>query len=83
MAADPAAVLGMKAKTFFALLNEGHKAEIAEKKLLLSIVTYPHMDKEAQEEFRQALLLPDDILSDILEEENIDSVDSLKSMFEE
>lgn len=71
------------AKTFFTLLAAGSKLETYEKRMALTVSMYPHMDEEHQENVRQSLTLPDDVLNDILEEENVSDFDKIKEVFEE
>lgn len=73
----------MPSVTFFALLGEGHKLEVAEMKKLLTISAYPHMDSDNQELVRDSLQLPDDILSDILDGETRDDINILKEALED
>lgn len=68
----------MPSLTVFALINEGHKLDIFEKKMLLTIASYPHMDADNQEAVRASLQLPDDLLSDILGDETPDDINTLK-----
>ena len=71
-------VLHMPSLTLLALLNEGHKLDVYHNKMLLAISAYPHMDKDAQEHLQETLLLPDDVLSDILGDEEPDDINTLK-----
>lgn len=71
-------VLHLPSKTFFALLNEGHKLDIFDQKTLLIISAYPHMDEDAQEQVRASLQLPEELLSDILGDETPDDINTLK-----
>lgn len=68
----------MPAKTFFALLSEGHKLEVYDMKQALTVSAYPHMEEDSQEGVKNTLVLPDDILSDILMGENPDDAEKLK-----
>lgn len=62
-------ILKMPSITFLALLNEGHKLDVYEKKMLLTIASYPHMDDENRGTVSESLVLPDDVLSGILVDE--------------
>ena len=73
----------MPSVTFFALLNEAHKLDIYEKKMLLQVASFPHMEKDHQDEINASLLLPDDVLSDILDNETTDDINILKEALED
>jgi hypothetical protein len=73
----------MPSITFFALLNEAHKLDVYEKKMLITIAAYPHIEKEKQDEITASLLLPDDVLSDIVESETPDDINILKEALED
>jgi hypothetical protein len=72
----------MPSLTVFALLNEGHKLDVYDKKMLLTISAYPHMDEDQQIAVRASLQLPDDLLSDILGDETPDDINTLKEALE-
>lgn len=59
-------ILTMPAKTFLALLNEGHKLKVYDLKQQVSVASYPYLEQEEQENYMRSLQLPDDILSDIV-----------------
>lgn len=75
-------VLSMPAATFFALLKEGSKIEVVNMKAQLAIVSYPHMKEDDQTQLREQLVLPEDILNDILEDESYDDLGRLKEILE-
>jgi len=66
--------------TFFALLNEGYKQDVYAKRWQLVASAYPNMDEEKQEELRASLVLPDDVLNDILESEVKDDINTIKDI---
>ena len=68
----------MPSITFLALLNEGHKLDTYEKKMLLTISSYPYMEADDQELIRDTLQLPDDLLSDIVDSEETDDINTLR-----
>lgn len=68
----------MPSLTFLALLNEGHKLEVYENKMLLTIASFPYLDADDQETIRSSLQLPDDVLSDILDSETPDDIKELE-----
>ena len=70
----------MPAITFLALLAEGHKLDVYEKKMLLTIALFPHMDEENREIVTESLVLPEDIFDGILEEETPDGINTLKDL---
>lgn len=72
----------MPSVTFFSLLAAGNKVEVYEKRLLLTIATYPHMAEDQQEQVRDDFQLPDDFLNDILESEIKDDINMLKEALE-
>lgn len=80
---DVPSILKMPAVTFLTLLNEGHKLDIYEKKFRLSAAAYPHMQEDDQKALLQALALPDDILADILEDEQVDDVNKISDLIRE
>lgn len=47
-------------------------------KQALTVSAYPHMEEDSQEGVKNTLVLPDDILSDILMGENPDDAEKLK-----
>lgn len=59
-------ILHMPAKTFLALLGEGHKLKVYEMKEQIAVATYPYLEQENRDSLMQSLTLPDDILSDIV-----------------
>lgn len=73
-------VLDEHAITVFSLLAQAAKLENYDRRFAITVSTYPHMDEEGQEQVKQSLQLPDDLLSDILEDENYDEVSKLKDM---
>lgn len=70
----------MPSITFLALLNEGHKLDIYNQKKLLMISAYPQMSEDDRQMIMQGLQLPDDVLSDILEEETNATQDDIKKL---
>ena len=68
----------MPAITVLALLNEGNKLEIYDKRAQAAIASFPHMDQDGQEAFMENLRLPDDVLSDILDSETPDDINTAK-----
>ena len=71
----------MPSVTFLALLNEGHKLEIYDMKRAITVAGFPHMDVDKQELIAADLVLPDDVLSDILEGEERDDINTIKEAF--
>lgn len=59
----------MKSVTFFALLSEGHKLEVYEMKKLLTIASFTSLDEDKRQEITESLVLPEEVLSDIVEGE--------------
>lgn len=59
-------ILTMPVKTFLALLNEGHKLLVYELKQQITVASYPYMDEDKRDMLMQSLVLPEDILSDIV-----------------
>lgn len=56
----------MPAKTVIALLNEANKLSVYEMKTQIKVASYPYMQEDDQKEFMKSLLLPEDVLSDII-----------------
>ncbi len=75
-------VLNERSRTFFALLNEGFKNEVKNYRMQVAITLVPHMDEDERQTFINSLQLPEDILSDILESENVSSISEIKEIFE-
>jgi len=73
-------VLEMPSITFLVLLNEGHKLDIYEKKMLITIASFPNMEKDDKEQILENLKLPDDQLNDILETETKDDINILEDI---
>jgi hypothetical protein len=73
----------MPSLTFLSLLNEASKLDVYDKKMLITIASYTSMDKDDQDQLNQNLVLPDDILNDILEDERADDISKVKDLFEE
>lgn len=59
----------MPSVTFLALLNEGYKLDVYDMKRAITISNFSSLEKERQEDIISDLVLPDDVLSDILEGE--------------
>lgn len=72
----------MPAKTFFALLSEGNKLDVLQKRFDLTVADYPWMDEDNKQELQSRLRLPDDVLDDILESEATDDISTLKDALE-
>lgn len=68
----------MPSRTFFTLFNEAYKLDLYDKRAMLTVVSYPHMNEDGQEEVKQGYALPDDLLSDIVESEKTDDISLLR-----
>jgi len=75
-------LLHMPSVTFFALLSEGSKLEVIEMKKLLMVASFTSFDEDKRKEILDSLILPEDVLSDILESENPDDINTLKEALE-
>jgi hypothetical protein len=69
----------MPAITFLSLLNEGFKLEVIDLKKQMTIAKYGSLDSEDQNEIIKSIVLPEDVLSDILESENVDNAKELET----
>jgi hypothetical protein len=72
--------LNEKARTFFVLLNEAYKQDVYAKRWDLTAAAYPNMEKDNQELLSDSLVLPDDVLNDILESEVKDDINTIKDI---
>lgn len=70
----------MPAVTFFTILGEGHKLDTYAKRFALNASLYPHLETESQNDLKEKLQLPEDLLDDMLMVE--DSAETLKDVLE-
>jgi hypothetical protein len=73
----------MKAKPFLALLTEGNKLDAYQKRFMLTASIYPYQDEDGQQNIKSSLTLPDDVLSDILEADQVDDINKIKDALED
>ena len=62
------------------MLNEAYKQDVYAKRWDLTTAVYPNMEKDNQELLSDSLVLPDDVLNDILESEVKDDINTIKDI---
>lgn len=72
----------MPSRTFFLLLAEHNKLDIYELKRDIMVSMYPHVEQDVRDTIQQDLLLPDDILNDIIESEQADDISTFRNVLE-
>ena len=80
---SPSEVMAMPAITVLALVAEGYKIKFNDLRKRLMVAQFTGLESQAQEDYINSMMLPEDILSDILlGERQASSAEEIKSLNE-